>query len=328
MDCSDIKVLLSEYIDGTLDRETKDRVEQHVASCADCREELASLKALVHELGSLEPVQPPEDFLAQVHKRLDKPSRFSKLFGTLFLPFRIKWPLQVAGAAAMAILVLSLVYFQQEEFKAPLVTPREDKQADEVAGTEDRATARKAKPAFERTALKATPQVARPIEVALLLRRDLTPRAYEPVKAVEMPPPAKKAQRETLGARRTLPSADVEGRFQEEKSTGAEPSAISGGHAEEDKARPELAEEYDPVMALKHLIGSVHGTVLSTHYDAETNEAQDLLAEIPASQWSRFKDQLKSLGDLREPAEPAIHKGQETLQVRIRLLPRNHDQRN
>jgi len=311
MDCSDIKALLSEYIDGTLDQETKNRVDQHVASCAECREELASLKALVHELGSLEPMQPPEDFLLQVHKRLEKPSRFSTLFRSLFLPFRIKLPLQVAGAAAMAILVFSLVYFQQEEFKAPVATLQEGRQADEVAGPEDRAVKKKARPALQKTG--ESQKETGPIEVALLVREGLTPWAHKSSGAIESPMPSEKPQPET--ARRALQSAPVK---EEERSTGM---------GAEDKARYELVEKRDPLAVLKDLIGSVQGKVYSVDYDAETKQPEALLAQIPASRWREFREQLKALGDLKMPAEPPIQEGQETLQVRIRLLPQNHDQK-
>jgi len=311
MDCSDIKALLSEYIDGTLDPETKNRVDQHVASCADCREELASLKALVHELGSLEAVRPPEDFLAQVHERLEKPSRFSTLFRTLFLPFRIKLPLQVAGAVAMAILVLSLVYFQQEEFRAPVATLQEHKQADETAGSEGSAVKTKTKPALQQTAIKESQKDTRPIEVALLLREDLALWAHEPSGA--LPHPSEKKGPET--ASRALQSAPMK---DEERNAGL---------GAEDKGHYKVAEEYDPLVELNRLVRSLQGEVLSAHHDRDTRQAGILLAQIPASRWEEFKEQLMALGDLKIPAEPPIQEGQETLQVRIRLVPPNHDQR-
>jgi anti-sigma factor RsiW len=318
MECPEIKSLLSEYVDGTLDAKTKELVDQHVLTCGPCREELASLRSLVQELGSLESAVPPKDFLDQLHKRLEKRSWFSNLVRSLFLPFRIKIPLQVAGAVAMAVLAFSVFHFQREEFKvaeAPVVTPKEEvakKQADQMAHTEKRAVETKPRPALEKTALQRPSTEARPIEVVLLLRKDLAQRAYEPGKTAEMPPRPEREQRETLGARRTLPSADVEG---EEKS---------GGHAEEDKARPKLAVKYDPLVGLKRLIRSVHGKVLSVDYDAETKQPEALLAQIPASRWEEFREQLQSLGDLDVPAERRIEKGQDNLQVRIRLLPPNH----
>jgi anti-sigma factor RsiW len=213
MDCAEIKGLLSEYLDGVLNPETKNRVDRHLAECHACREDLADLKALVHELGSMEPIQPPEDFLVQVHGRLEKSSRFSRVFRTLFLPFQIKWPLQLAGAVAMAILVFSLVYFQQEEFKAPVATLQEDRGAEGLTAPEDQALETKARSALEQTAPKESQVDARPVEVTLLLREDRMPRAHEPGGA----PPAPLEKKETKTARRALQSAKV---AKEERRSG------------------------------------------------------------------------------------------------------------
>jgi hypothetical protein len=294
-----------------MDPETKNRVDRHLAECHACREDLAALKALVHELGSMEPIQPPEDFLVQVHERLEKSSRFSKLFRTLFLPFQIKWPLQLAGAAAMAILVFSLVYFQQEEFKAPVATLQEDRGADGLTAPEDRAPETKARSALEQTAPKEPQVDARPIEVALLLREDRMPRAHEPGGAP--PPPSEK--KETKTARRAFQSANLK---KEEGRTGVDA---------EDKALYKVSDEHDPLGGLNHLIRSLQGKVLSVHRDKDTRQPDILLAQIPASRWEEFKEQLKALGDLKIPAESGIEEGQEDLQVRIRLLPQNHGQR-
>ncbi|MBW2641389.1 MAG: zf-HC2 domain-containing protein, partial [Deltaproteobacteria bacterium] len=50
MDCAAILDLLSEYIDGTLDVQTRTAVEKHIAVCENCKQELASLRAIVDEL--------------------------------------------------------------------------------------------------------------------------------------------------------------------------------------------------------------------------------------------------------------------------------------
>jgi hypothetical protein len=66
---------------------------------------------------------------------------------------------------------------------------------------------------------------------------------------------------------------------------------------------------------------------LSVHRDKDTRQPDTLLAQIPASRWKEFKEQLEAMGDVKIPAEPRIEERQEDLQVRIRLLPQNHDQR-
>ena len=115
MECARIKELLSEYIDGTLDAQARAVVENHVATCKSCKEELASLSALVEELGSLEPVKAPEDFLEKIHERMESRFGFDRIVRKLFMPFGIKIPLELAAAATIAILVISVLSIQQTE---------------------------------------------------------------------------------------------------------------------------------------------------------------------------------------------------------------------
>ena len=113
MECAEIKELLSEYLDETLDSKTKVLVQEHVQTCSGCKAELDSLRSLVGVLGSLEPVKTPDDFLDRLHERIEKRSTFSKLMRKLFVPMRIKIPMQFAAVTAVALLVLAVVRTQQ-----------------------------------------------------------------------------------------------------------------------------------------------------------------------------------------------------------------------
>ncbi|MFC1576273.1 zf-HC2 domain-containing protein [Candidatus Omnitrophota bacterium] len=104
MKCSDIKKMLAEYIDGTLTESNKALVEAHVASCKMCAEEVAFLKTYIKEAGSLEKMKAPADFLEKVHERLERRFSFEKLMRTLFVPIRIKVPLELAGVMATLLL--------------------------------------------------------------------------------------------------------------------------------------------------------------------------------------------------------------------------------
>ena len=86
MDCARIKEMLSEYMDGTLDESSRPRVEDHLSTCKACKEEYEALKAMVHELSSLEPVEAPEDFLRQVHERIGRESGLQRFIKALFIP--------------------------------------------------------------------------------------------------------------------------------------------------------------------------------------------------------------------------------------------------
>ena len=79
MDCAAIIERLSEYIDGTLDVQTRTAVEKHIAVCENCKQELASLRSVVEELGALDLVKPPADFLEKIHERLETRSGFKNI---------------------------------------------------------------------------------------------------------------------------------------------------------------------------------------------------------------------------------------------------------
>jgi hypothetical protein len=117
MDCAGIQELLSEYIDGTLDVKTVQVVDEHLSVCVDCKETLASLRAMVEELNALEPMKAPADFLEKIHKRIEPRSDFSRFFKKLFVPFKIKIPLQLAAAATASILVVMVLNLQKSEYQ-------------------------------------------------------------------------------------------------------------------------------------------------------------------------------------------------------------------
>lgn len=60
--CLDMKELISAYHDAELDAEEHRRVEEHLASCSACREELATVESAVRSLKSLSPAKLSVDF--------------------------------------------------------------------------------------------------------------------------------------------------------------------------------------------------------------------------------------------------------------------------
>ena len=117
MDCVAILEILSEYLDGTLDAQTRKVVEKHISVCENCKQEFASILAVVEELGAMEPVKPPEDFLEKIRERMETRSGINKIFRKLFVPFHIKIPLELAAAATVTILVVLVLNIQQTEIQ-------------------------------------------------------------------------------------------------------------------------------------------------------------------------------------------------------------------
>jgi hypothetical protein len=110
MECARIRQHLSGFMDDVLDAQTKNLVEKHLLTCKGCKQELESLQSLVQDLGSLESVNAPVDFLERLHDRMAPGFDFGKLMQKLFIPFRIKIPFQFATAAAMAVLIFFIIH--------------------------------------------------------------------------------------------------------------------------------------------------------------------------------------------------------------------------
>ena len=296
MECDEVKGHLSEYMDDLLDAEAAAEVDKHLSTCAACQQELASLRALVHELGSLEPVAPPADFLDQLHERLDRRTRVSKILRTLFVPTGMKIPIQLAGAVAVAILVISVFYVQQETMKtmeAPVslqqkgLPEMEAIQADKV---------RREGAAASRPDLKAAaePRGARaPVELALRLREKPFPRPLAPQPAMEAAEGMQKEKRQTMAA----------------------------GKALRDEETQEAGKPEETLPGLTDLITDAKGRVLDIEYYGDTRAPSSIRAEIPAQEFAVFYEKLRDLGDVSPPPQALADESQKDIELRIRILP-------
>jgi hypothetical protein len=298
MNCEEMRVLLSDYVDGVLDPKTKVLVDEHLSACKACQAELASLKALVHELGSLESVAPPSDFLDQLHERMEQRSPFSKILRTLFVPMRLKVPLELAGAAAMAVLVLSLFSIQQDRFRAPEAPVSiTQEQVSEKASLESshqglKDEAFKPQRAYRTATAEKPLQKKEPIELALVVRRALPLETPGPGAAMQAAP----APNEKVGG------------------MAAKTEAALRVHPEADES------DNDLLLSLTGIVERVGGAVVSVEYEKDSNKPLSIHAEIPSGHLTTLYNRLCELGDLQSVPRAATGNEQGVLPVRIRLL--------
>ena len=340
MDCEEIRERLSAYMDDLLDGESRALVEAHLSSCKGCQQELVSLKALVRELGSLESVGPPKDFLDRLNERIEARSWFPRILRTLFKPMRVKIPLEFAGAVAVAILVFAVLHTQKEEFRlkrAPVGLVKQERPGEQVAREQRQAEAPE-RLMEERTykepgvdafgeGMKEEPysklRLARRSEEEKMAKED-APETLKPAVKDQAPPPKGEAIELALVMKKEIPPESL-----------APGAAMEAAPAPKKKmrrsltlpqaatsAKPDRDEEKDDSLSrLKRLIELVGGEVVSVEYDEQTNTPVSIGAQIPAHQIHTFYNKLKELGDLRTPPEAVTGKGHEVLSVSIRLLP-------
>lgn len=93
--CSDISVLLDDYLNATLGAADRVAVDEHLAGCAACRAELAALRAIVADARALpSSIIPPADLWSGIEGRLRRSARGKTI---------LTWGPQLWGRIAAAI---------------------------------------------------------------------------------------------------------------------------------------------------------------------------------------------------------------------------------
>jgi len=98
--CEDIRELFDGRIDGELTAAEAARLEEHLASCEACREELAELERVWRALGVLAEVEVPEDLAERVLSRVRSAQRGVRRRGRVY-----RWAYPLAAAAALLVAV-------------------------------------------------------------------------------------------------------------------------------------------------------------------------------------------------------------------------------
>lgn len=324
MECAKIKDLLSEYIDGTLDAQTKAIIDEHLLTCPECNEELASLKTLVGELGAVESFKAPNDFLEKLHERLEPRVSFRKIVRILFVPGKLKIPLEFATATAMAVLIFSILYIQQPEKMISDVPESSthvkvtEKTSMDTVSPSGKGAALKSKPVLGKATAEQPAKKREIIELTLLLDKEGPGKAYAPSESIEAAPARQRDVERPRTARLAAPKAEM-------KIDTLRRKKQVTGFAEEERPVPEkeprasFSSLHDTFIKVKELIMLAEGRTLSVEYEPHTERPQSICAEIPAENYKSFCDKLNRLAILHTFPPTISENTQGTIHIRIRF---------
>jgi Putative zinc-finger len=113
MNCEEVQTRISEYLERSLDAISMKSMEVHLSSCSRCRVDADSLADCIQEVAGLPVVDPPLGFAQRVMAHVREINKKPTLWERLFLPTRVKIPLQ--ATAVVLIGALALVLSQKEE---------------------------------------------------------------------------------------------------------------------------------------------------------------------------------------------------------------------
>ncbi len=112
MNCPDCTSRLHDYVDRELNAEDARALEAHIAGCAACRAELASLQSLLTQAGELShEIAPARNLWPAIQAEVEKPgsplharSHISRNVGVVALAPILRWCVPLAAAAAIVLL--------------------------------------------------------------------------------------------------------------------------------------------------------------------------------------------------------------------------------
>ena len=105
MECSEIREIISAYVDGEALPEEARRVEEHLGGCAECRTAEKRMRVLGVSVTRTEGAVPP-DFRENLFARLEKEDLLPKR-RSIFV-YSLRWAaVPLAAAAALALFLLS-----------------------------------------------------------------------------------------------------------------------------------------------------------------------------------------------------------------------------
>jgi hypothetical protein len=319
MKCFRAKKLLSSYLEGYLDKHSSLQLEEHLAGCVACRRQMDDLTMLVDELKSLEPVKAPPDFLDQIHARLE-PRRIRHNFAKkLFHPWRIKIPLELASAAALALLIVAVISIQKEQepiFQKPqTVVSRSalERETDKKVLSRPLEKVRPMPTAEQRN----TDRKKTEVKSIVLVLQDI---AWEPspeaaagpeetengplTRFLEPKPADQKPGEDKIKKRAPVKSLSVTDTVDQDKRGIIE------------KHRSDTAVILSRIQAL---IQSVAGNIISERETGRTQDLRQITVDIPIGRYPEFIDKLNRIAPFQTPPPP-ITLDQDSIRIQIRLI--------
>ena len=111
MNCVEAQKHFADLLDDDRDERLR-KVNDHLAACARCRQELAALAECQGLVSALPPMEPPAGFTTRVMAEVRDTAHRPAIWQRLFSPLQVKLPLQ--ALAVILISVLAVFIYQKE----------------------------------------------------------------------------------------------------------------------------------------------------------------------------------------------------------------------
>lgn len=309
MRCRKAQLLLDDYLRGALPSGEMEAVAEHLVSCPKCDAEAEFLKRYHEGLSSIPAHRAPEGFLGRIREGIASGDSAIKsdarrgIIKRLFLPLKIKLPLEAAGLLATAALVFVLVKPTLDESMRP--APSIPQQNQEIAAVKspDRQERSKAKVLYHagvRAKKTLQPERIAGETAAPVLEIDLAVNTLHQNRggyAADSAPGVAIEEQESAPASRGEGMDMARSRaMKSERAAGVSP-------ARQATVQFTSAEQ---IVKIKRMIRPLGGRIIGENSAAGEKPAY-VRVELPEANYARFVDQLNQVGQVtRRPAQRAV----------------------
>jgi len=116
MTCDEVREAFSDFYDNTLSGPPLAALTRHLKTCPACGMEWAAFQRAVRAVADLGSAEPSPGFAARVRHRLEAPPWWQRVLHWLFLPLRVKAPLQALALVLVAFAGL-LIYQRSPDLR-------------------------------------------------------------------------------------------------------------------------------------------------------------------------------------------------------------------
>jgi hypothetical protein len=311
MKCSKTRVYLKDYLDDHLNSQLKEQVAGHIASCNDCRKELAFLKSYLEQTKTITKMEAPSDFIAKVHQKIRKSEPTSPSRRPRFFPL----PVPVTAFAGILIVAVLMFYFNnpfqlaknKELVKRPVpagiaktgAKPEDRSVMQYQTPAADGITTERAKKELNYTLTETRDQKVTGTVVLTLLLKSAVPMES-----------GEKSESET-----TSPL------FSGRTSKSSIDQGLSGtGQLEQNEATGPPDDLNQVINGIKSLVNSLGGRLDNAKNKPENKSAQLLVIKIPAQNYPQFLAEISKYGQIKKPDQPTNLKEKQMVEIKLDLI--------
>ncbi len=118
MNHSEIRHMLSEYIDDAVSPGDRTAIEEHLKTCEKCSAALKELRQTVAVIRSVEEIDPPAWMTQKIMAKVRAEAGEKSWFQRFFVPLHIKLPLEAIGILFIAVTALFIYQNREPSMKA------------------------------------------------------------------------------------------------------------------------------------------------------------------------------------------------------------------